>query len=315
MKYLITGANGFLGSEIVRRLQSNPDVELHLAVRGTPIIHGGCKHIYTGLCLEHIEHWDESLFNVDVVIHAAARTHVMKDAENELHNFKLVNTLGTLKLAKRAASAGVKRFVFISTIKVNGEQTPLGHPFTPDDIPNPADGYAISKYEAEKGLLALSKESKMEIVIIRPVMVYGPSPKGNFLSLINFVRKEIPLPLGCVKNLRSIVSVENLVDFILISSHHKAAANQIFLISDGRDLSTPQLISKIAFAMGVKCRIIKIPLWLVNLLLISIGKGAYSSRLFNSLQVDISKSLLFLDWTPPANIDQSLARAFAEFDI
>lgn len=316
MKYLITGANGFLGSAIVDRLQMDPDMELHLAVRKFKSAPIGNTYIHTGLYLENIKHWDLNLFNVDVVIHAAARAHILNDeAPNPLQDFRLINTLATLELAERAATLGVKRFVFISSIKVNGEETLKGCPFRPEDTPNPLDAYAISKYEAEKGLLQLSKESKMEIVIIRPVMVYGPGVKGNFLSLMNFVRKEIPIPLGLVKNMRSIISVDNLVDFILRSSYHPAAANQIFLISDGEDLSTPQLINRIASAMGVKSRIIKIPLWLLNIFLMTIRRGGYSRRLFNSLQVDMSKSLKLLNWKPPANIDESLAKTVIELNI
>ena len=316
MKYLITGANGFLGSAIVDRLQKDPGMELHLAVRKYNSAPIGNVYVHTDLYLENIKHWDLNLFNVDVIIHAAARAHIFNnETPNSLQDLRLINTLATIELAKRAANFGVKRFVFISSIKVNGEKTSKGYTFKPEDNPNPLDAYAISKYEAEKGLLQISKESKMELVIIRPVMVYGPGVKGNFLSLMKLVSKEIPIPLGLVSNMRSIISIDNLVDFILRSSNHPAAANQIFLISDGDDLSTPQLINRIALTMGVKNRIIKIPLWLLNILLMTISRGRYSMRLFNSLQVDISKSIKLLNWKPVANIDETLTKTVIFFNI
>jgi nucleoside-diphosphate-sugar epimerase len=314
MKYLITGANGFLGSAIVERLNIEPNAELHLAVRrfNNTSFKGG--YIHTGLDLQDLDNWDVALFDVDVVIHAAARVHMVIDpAINPLHEYRLLNTMATLKLAKKSAAAGVKRFVYISSIKVNGEETLGGGKFAPEDAPNPLDDYAISKHEAEEGLMRISKESNMEVVIVRPVLVYGPGVKGNFLSLINYIYKEIPIPLGLVKNFRSIVSTDNLIDFILRCTWHPAAANQIFLISDGEDLSTPQLINHISSAMEVKSRLINIPLWLLVISLRLIGREGYSRRLFNSLQVDISKSRKLLGWSPPATIDESLAKTIKEF--
>lgn len=314
MKYLITGANGFLGSAIVDRLQLEDDAELYLAVRrfDHEVLEGVSVH--SGLDLQDLGSWDVALFDVDVVIHAAARVHVMADAAiDPLQEYYLLNTLATLELAKKSVAAGVKRFIYLSTIKVNGDETVGGRKFTPEDIPNPSDDYAKSKHEAEEGLMLISKESKMEIVIVRPVLVYGPGVKGNFLSLINFIYKEIPIPFGLIRNSRSIINVDNLVDFILKCSHHPAAVNQIFLVSDGEDLSTPQLINRISSAMGIKSRLIKIPLWILATSLILIRKGGYSKRLFNSLQVDISKSRQLLSWNPPVTIDESLAKTIKEY--
>lgn len=314
MKYLITGANGFLGSAIVKRLRLEGDAELYLAVRNFnhALLEGVSVH--PGLDLQDLDNWGADIFDVDVVIHAAARVHVMvESAINPLHEYRLLNTIATLELAKKSVASGVKRFIYISTIKVNGDETAGGRKFTPEDLPNPSDDYAMSKHEAEEGLIRISKESKMEVVIVRPVLVYGPGVKGNFLALINFIYKEVPIPLGLVKNFRSLVSIDNLVDFILRCAHHPAAANQIFLISDGEDLSTPQLIDRISSAMRVKSRLIKIPLWLLSISLKLIGKEGYSRRLFNSLQVDISKSQQLLGWDPPATIDESLAKTIKEY--
>jgi nucleoside-diphosphate-sugar epimerase len=314
MKYLITGANGFLGSAIVDRLQLEDDAELHLAVRRFDHEVLERVSVHSGLDLQDLDSWDMALFDVDIVIHAAARVHVMADAAiDPLHEYYVLNTMATQELAKKSAAAGVKRFIYISTIKVNGDQTLGGRKFTPEDIPNPSDDYAKSKHEAEECLMRISKESKMEVVIVRPVLVYGPGVKGNFLSLINFIYKEIPIPLGLVKNFRSIVAIDNLVDFILRCSQHPAAVNQIFLISDGEDLSTPQLINRISFAMGIKSKLVKIPLWLLVTSLKLIRKERYSKRLLNSLQVDISKSRQLLGWKPPATIDESLAKTIKEY--
>jgi nucleoside-diphosphate-sugar epimerase len=251
--------------------------------------------------------WSIALKNIEIVVHLAARVHVMEDGSGEqLAEFHRVNVEGTVNLARHAVHAGVKRFVFISSIKVNGESTLPGKPFTTIDAPNPQDSYAISKLEAEQGLRDIEKETGLEVVIIRPPLVYGPGVKANFLRLIQAVQKGLPLPLGLVKNKRSLVSLDNLVDLILTCINHPDAAGQTFLISDGEDLSTPELIRKLARSMGKKSRLLPVPPALLRLGGSIIGKRAEVDRLIGSLQVDISHIYEVLGWRPKVTVDQGI---------
>lgn len=245
------------------------------------------------------------------MIHAAARAHIMQEeALDPLAEYRRVNVEGTLNLARQAAAAGVRRFVFISSIKVNGEATAPGSPFTADDAPAPKDAYGLSKAEAEAQLKQVAQETGMEVTIIRPPLIYGPAVKGNFASLISWVRRGLPLPLGGVThNRRSLVGLDNLVDLILVCADHHKAANQIFLISDGKDLSTTELLKKIGKALGRPARLLWVPAGLIAFMASMVGKKVISQRLLGSLQVDIHKTCELLNWKPPVAVDEGLRRA------
>jgi UDP-glucose 4-epimerase len=252
-----------------------------------------------------------------VIIHCAARVHIMDDnSSSPLEDFREVNTYGTLNLAQQAADAGVKRFIFISSIKVNGESTELGLPFKPDDAFIPMDPYGLSKYEAEIGLRKIAEKTGMEVVIIRPPLVYGPGVKANFASMMKWVNKGIPLPLGGItENKRSLVSIDNLVDLIVTCIEHPNAANQKFLVSDDDDVSTTQLLANMAIILNVSNRLIPIPSKWFTMIAKLIGKPAISQRLCGSLQVDISKTKELLNWKPPYSSAESMkktANAFLE---
>jgi nucleoside-diphosphate-sugar epimerase len=244
---------------------------------------------------------------IQVVVHAAARVHVMREeAVDALAEFRDINVQGTLKLARQAAESGVKRFIFISSIKVNGECTPTGKAFKADDLPSPMDPYGISKYEAEEALKHLGRETGMEVVIIRPPLVYGPGVKGNFMSLLGWLRRGIPLPLGAVRNRRSLVSIENLISLIVTCIDHPAAANQVFLVSDGEDLSTSQLLNRLSRAFGRRARLLPVPEWLLKLVASMFGMQAVAQRLCGSLQVNIDKNRELLGWLPPVSVDRAM---------
>jgi len=254
------------------------------------------------------------LIDVEVVVHAAARVHVMnEEATDPMAAFRLVNVEATLNLARQAADAGVRRFIFISSIKVNGEGTEPGAAFTADDLPAPVDPYGVSKFEAEMGLRYLAESVPMEIVIIRPVLVYGPGVKANFLNMIRWLQRGLPLPLGAIDNKRSLVSLDNLIDLIVTCFDHPLAANQTFLVSDGEDVSTTQLLCKIGRALGQRVFLLPVPVGLMSCVARLLGKGAIAQRLFGSLQVDIEKNKRLLGWTPPVTLDRGLSAAVQPF--
>lgn len=260
--------------------------------------------------LEPSSDWSVALEEISTVVHCAARVHVMTDtAADPLTEFRRVNVQGTLNLARQAAAFGVQRFVFISSIKVNGEATKLDQPFTADDEPAPLDPYGISKMEAEQGLRKIAAETDMEVVIIRPPLVYGPGVKANFQAMMRWLARGIPLPLGAIHNRRSLVALDNLVDLIVTCVDHPAAANQTFLVSDGEDLSTTQLLQRMGEALGKPARLIPVPSVLLKLGAALVGKPAVAQRLCGSLQVDISKTRQLLGWTPPLSVDEGLKRA------
>ncbi len=244
---------------------------------------------------------------VSVVVHAAARVHVMKEtSEDALQEFRKINVQGTLRLAKHAAASGVKRFVFVSSIKVNGEKTDRDKPFTADDVPVPADPYALSKFEAEEQLRFLSQETGMEVVIIRPPLVYGPGVKANFLNMLRWIHRGLPLPLGSIDNRRSLVSIGNLVDLLVTCIDHPAAAGNTFLVSDGEDVSTSELLRSLASAFGKKVVLIPVPFTVLSLAAFILRKQAISRRLGESLQVDINKNRKLLDWVPRIPAERSM---------
>lgn len=253
--------------------------------------------------------WDRALAGVGVVIHAAARAHVMQDADmDSLAEFRRVNVESTLNLARQANVAGVRRFIFISSVKVNGEATDLGQSYFSDDIPAPLDFYGISKMEAEQGLRRISEETGMEVVIIRPPLVYGPGVKANFLTMMKWLWSGIPLPLGAIHNKRSLVALDNLIDLIVTCIDHPAARNQTFLVSDGEDLSTPQLLRRMAEALHRPARLIPVPASLLQFVAGLIGNSDVARRLCGSLQVDISKTRQLLEWNPPVSVDEGIRR-------
>jgi len=240
------------------------------------------------------------LLGVGTVVHLAARVHVMQDKSHDpLAEFRKVNVDLTLALARQSANVGVKRFIFVSSVKVNGEQTQAGQPFKESDIPNPLDAYGISKLEAEQGLQQIAHETGMEVVIIRPPLIYGAGVKANFASMINIIRQRIPLPLGAIQNLRSFVYIGNLADLIKHCINHPAAANQMFFVSDDHDVSTTNLLSACANAMDIKPRLLPLPHKFLNTMLYLVGKKDIAQRLCGNLQVDISKAKTLLDWSPP----------------
>jgi UDP-glucose 4-epimerase len=243
-------------------------------------------------------------------MHCAARVHVMAESvADPLAEFRRVNVQGTLNLARQAAAAGVRRFVFVSSIKVNGEATQLGRPFMADDAPAPLDAYGVSKMEAEQGLLETARQTGMEVVIIRPPLVYGPGVKANFAAMMRWLRCGVPLPLGAIHNQRSLVALDNLVDLIVTCLTHPAAANQTFLVSDGEDVSTTELLRRMGQALGRPARLIPVPVSWLKLAATLVGKPDVAQRLCGSLQVDIEKTRRLLVWTPPISLDEGLRRA------
>ena len=307
MKVLVTGANGFVGTALSARLAAS-GFEVVPAVRcksGVPLA------VVVGN-LDASTDWRSALSGCDAVAHLAARVHVMNDtAQNPLALYRETNTEATLNLARQAAQAGVKRFVFISTIKVNGEGR--AEPYRENDLPAPEDAYAISKWEAEQGLWLIARETGMEVVILRPPLVYGPGVKANFLRLMQTVQKGWPLPLGAIRNRRSLLYLGNFVDAIRVCVEHPAAAGQTFLLDDGEAVSTPELIRAVGQAMGRPARLLAVPVGVLELAGGLIGKRAAVARLTGSLFVDSSLIRSRLGWTPPYTLHQGLAATVADW--
>lgn len=304
---LITGANGFVGSALVDRLRSESR-EVRAAVR-TAVAGDGTFPVGS---LDAACDLAKALLGVDSVVHCAARVHVLHEQLSDpLSAFRAVNVDGTLNLARQSAEAGVRRFVFISSVKVNGEGAE--EPYAADGPADPSDAYAVSKFEAEQGLRELAQETGMEVVIIRPPLVYGPGVKANFLSLMRWLHRGWPLPLGRIDNRRSFVARDNLVDLIVVCLDHPRAANQTFLVSDGEDLSTPEWLRRLGSALGRPARLLPVPApWLGGAATL-LGKQAAARRLCGSLQVDIGKTRRMLGWAPPVTVDDALRRTAAAF--
>jgi nucleoside-diphosphate-sugar epimerase len=302
-RVLVTGASGFVGGAVFAHLEKMPAVEVEGIARSPS------QHLGVSPALSAEADWSALFTNKEVVIHAAARAHIMQDEVSDpLSEYRKVNVEGTLNLARQAATVGIKRFIFISSIGVNGNTNT--RPFTVEDEPNPSDSYAQSKWEAEQGLWDIQRETGIEIVIIRPPLVYGPGAPGNFGSLVRWVEKGIPLPLGAIHNKRSLVALDNLVDLIATCIEHPAAANQVFLAGDGEDISTTELLRGVARAMGKPSCLIPVPTGLLMMVAAMLGKKAVAQRLLGSLQVDISKAQNLLSWQPPLMVEQGLKRCF-----
>lgn len=311
MKIVVTGAAGFVGSAVVSRLLLNSDAESIISIARHEQKARGDKRV-VNILVEDIgknSDWTELFLEKNMVVHCAARVHVMNDTvADPLAEFRRVNVEGTLNLARQAAAAGVTRFVFVSSIKVNGESTSRRLPYTADDIPAPLDAYGISKQEAEEGLRAIALQTGMEVVIIRPPLIYGPGVKANFASMIRWIRRGVPLPLGAIDNRRSFVGLDNLVDLIHVCLTHPAAANQTFLVSDGEDVSTTQLLRRMAKATNSHSWLVPVPSKLLVSVATLMGKADVASRLCGSLQVDIQKTRDLLGWTPPVSFDAGLKK-------
>ncbi|MBP2605823.1 NAD-dependent epimerase/dehydratase family protein [Acinetobacter calcoaceticus] len=309
MKILITGSNGFVGSHLCEYFSTIPEYRVLAQIREKTQNLGTSIETITFDLNDDLTNLD--LSSVDVVVHCAGRAHIMKEVESEpLALYRQVNVEGTLKLAKKAAKAGVKRFIFMSSIKVNGEVT-ADKPFTPNDsVSNLQDPYGLSKFEAEQALLNLAQNFKMDVVIIRPVLIYGPEVKANFKSMVNLAAKGVPLPVGCLDNKRSMVSIYNLIDFIHACLLHPLAKNQIFLISDQDDITVKELFTKLAKVQGKKLIALPVPKVLINYVAKLFNKDAIASRLCSSLVVDTSKNVELLGWKAPYSVDDCLNLMF-----
>jgi nucleoside-diphosphate-sugar epimerase len=314
VKLLLTGATGFVGSALARRwlLESRYDVRAALR-RDASSLPAGLERCIVGE-LEDATDWRAALAGVDVVVHAAARAHVMHDtAGDPLAEFRRVNVAATEGLARAAASAGARRFVYISSVKVHGEETLPGRAFHADDEPHPLDPYGLSKLEAEHALRRVAAATGMQVVVIRPPLVYGPGVRANFRALMRAVARGIPLPLGAIDNRRSMIALDNLVDFIDRCVEHPAAAGRTLLVSDGIDLSTPAIVRHIAQAMHRPARLLPMPPALLSVLGALVGRRAAVHRLCSSLQVDIAASRDALGWNPPVRIDVGIGQAVEHF--
>ena len=311
MKFLVTGANGFVGkalcAELLRQGQS-----VRAAVRSEHAPIDDAEVVVVGT-IDGGTGWGAALRGIDTVIHLAARVHVMKDkAADPLAEFLKVNLYGTSNLAQQAASAGVKRFVYVSSVKVNGEQTTVNRPLLEADEPDPQDPYGMSKWRAEQDLQRIAHETGLGVVIVRPPLVYGPGVKGNFFSLLAAIDRGIPLPLAGAHNTRSLVYVGNLVDALIACATQAAAAGQTYLVSDGADVSTAMLVEKIAGALGRNSRSFYLPPGLLRAAASLLGRAEQMDRLFGSLRVNDEKLRRELGWSPPYTLEQGL-RATADW--
>jgi nucleoside-diphosphate-sugar epimerase len=314
MKVVVTGANGFVGSAAVTHLarhgcQVAAQTRGKTAGKTLPDNVRGFK-----ANLDDLTSWREALTGCSAVLHTAARVHQVHDsASDPLAEYRTVNVQHTLALARAAAAYGVQRFVFLSSIKVNGEWSGPNKPFTANDTPAPVDPYGISKHEAELGLREIAVQTGMQVVIVRPPLVYGPGVRANFLSMMRWLHRGIPLPLGAIRNQRSFVGLDNLLSLLETCLSHPAAANQTFLVSDGHDLSTTELLKALALALQVKSRLISVPQpWLEQALAV-LGRRDMAQRLCGNLAVDIEKTTRLLDWKPPVSPEQGLRDAAEHF--
>jgi nucleoside-diphosphate-sugar epimerase len=310
MKVLVTGAGGFVGQALLPLLLE-AGCAVRAAVRSQPLAMAGIDSVVVGDIGPATE-WAAALADVDAVVHLAARVHVMRDAAGDPRAaYRATNTVGTLRLAEAAARAGVGRFVFLSTVKVNGESTPPDRPFVDSDPPAATDPYAISKAEAESGLLRLAQTTSLEPVILRPPLVYGPGAGANFLRLLRLAERGLPLPLAVVSNRRSMIYVGNLASAILAALRAPSLGGRVFLVADGEDLSTPELWRRLAAALGRPARLWPLPPMLLSILAMLAGRRAEIERLTGSLAVDARGWREASGWAPPYTVEQGIARTVA----
>ncbi|RDL44053.1 UDP-glucose 4-epimerase [Marinomonas piezotolerans] len=306
---LLTGTTGFVGSALLSELKKLSDLRVVGAVRS-----GVSDDSVVVGDIDGSTDYSSALNDVNVVVHVAARAHIMRDeVADPLTEYRKVNVEGTLNLARQAADAGVKRFIYVSSIKVNGESTSACPAFTVEAIPAPEDPYGLSKYEAEVGLRKLAQQAGMTVVIVRPPLVYGPGVKANFLNLLKLSSTGLPLPFGMLSNQRSMIYVENLVDFIIKCIDHPAVANQTFLVSDGNDVSLRDLVVLMRRSMRRAPRLLPVPVSLFKLVGCLTGKRALVDRLIGDLQVDSSKARTLLNWTPPYTLEQGIELTVDDF--
>ena len=309
---LVTGANGFVGRAMVARLRRD-GAAVRAAMRTRQAENLNAAEVFCGLDIGGATDWAPALRGVETVIHCAARVHVMRDTgADPLQEFRRVNVQGSVNIATQAIEAGVKRFVFVSSIGVNGAET-FDRAFQADDAPAPHSPYAQSKLEAEVALRRLSAQFGIELVIVRPPLVYGPDAPGNFSTLIRAIHRGIPLPFGAVDNLRSLVALDNLVDLLALCGNHPAAAGQIFLVSDGEDVSTPTLLHRIASALGRSARLLPVPVLLLRGAARLLGRAGAAQSLCGSLQVNISKTRKLLRWSPTVGMEAALANTARQY--
>lgn len=311
-KVLITGSTGFIGSALVDRIRGRQFKQV-VALTREPATVFPCD-VLVMYASKKIDASKLVLQGIDSIVHCAARVHIMNDTSSDpLADFRDVNVKFTLDLARRAAASGVRRFVFISSVKVNGEETLPSTAFKSDDAPAPLDPYGQSKLEAEEGLRHIAFESGIEVVIIRPVLVYGPGVKANFLNMMQLLNKGVPLPLGAIFNKRSLVSLSNLIDLIITCIDHPDAANQTFMVSDGEDVSTTELLQRMAKALNRPARLIPVPTAVLKAGALLLGRRDVARRLTSSLQVNIDKTRSLLGWSPIESLDEGLLKVARSF--
>jgi len=312
---LVTGSSGFIGKALCAELLAQ-GWRVRVALRSSEERGGkrvaGPEYIVTGEISPGTV-WENALKGMNVVVHLAARVHIMHDtASDPQAEFRMVNVAGTLNCARQAADAGVKRFIYLSSIKVNGETS--SKPFTEEDLPDPQDAYAVSKWEAEQCLHELAEQVGLEVVIIRSPLVYGPGVKANFKTMMQWLNRDMmPLPLANIRNRRSLVALDNLLDMIAICLDHPNAANQTFFVADGEDMSTTELLERMAMALGRPARLFSVSQNILETGLRFIGKGDVAQRLCCSLQVDIAKVSGLLGWAPPVSVNASLEKTARHF--
>lgn len=304
-KLIITGATGFIGRRLVERLAAEGRDNILVLDRGNG------EGFPAGVEVRRLDALLDGSLAAALkdarLIHLLGRAHVMNETvADSLAEFRKVNVDLTLKVARRLSEAGGRRMVFVSSIKVNGEATQPGHPFTPASTPAPADPYGLSKWEAEQALWQLSRETGLEVAVVRPALVIGPGAKGNVATMLGWLRRGLPLPLGAIDNRRSFAGIDNLASLLVAAAEHPGAAGETFLASDGEDLSTPELLRRIGKLSGRPARLVPIPPALIRLLASALGRKAMADRLLGSLQVDNSRATAAMGWTPPKTLDQSL---------
>lgn len=308
-RVLVTGAAGFIGRALVAEL-ARRGIPVNAAARSAITVPAGTRAVRVG-DLGPATDWSDALTGCDVVVHCAARVHVMHDTEADPYRaYRIPNVAGTEALASQAAAAGLKRLVFLSSVKVNGERTRAGKPFRHDDPPARVDPYGTSKADAEDALWRIGRATGLEIVAIRPALVYGPGVRANFLSMMRWVARGLPLPFGGVTmNRRAFIAIDNLLDLLITCLRHPGAANQVFLASDGEDLSTSALLRRTATALGVPSRLIPVPVSLLAFAALVLRRPEFKQRLVDSLEIDSSFTRTRLGWTPPVSVDEGLRRA------